>query len=223
MRLMAQSFAIVKKEVKGEFRTRYALSSLLLFIVITISTIAFTIADEKLSNELAAALLWIAFFFGAMTGLSRTFVAEEERGTSLLLKLSTIPTSVYLGKLHYTILLSLLLNCAGSILFMIFIPGKIIGNPLLFWISVFTLSICMASVITSIAAIIAKAHSKGALFPVLSFPLLLPPALLGSEVLSMSFYGAELSQAFSPITVLISYAGVMIAVSTMLFDFIWND
>lgn len=85
------------------------------------------------------------------------------------------------------------------------------------------LSICMASAITAIAAIIARANGKGALFPVLSFPVVLPPALLGVEGLSMALYGAPISEALSTIVVLFSYAGIMIAVSSLLFEFIWND
>lgn len=88
--------AVFRKEMAIEFRSRIALSALLLFMVITISTIAFTTAGERINNYVASALLWIVLFFGSMTGLSRTFVMEEERGTSLLLKLSSTPMEVFL-------------------------------------------------------------------------------------------------------------------------------
>lgn len=223
MSIIAKSIAVFRKEVSMEFRSRIALSALFLFMVITISTIAFTTAGERIEKYIASALLWIVLFFGSMTGLSRTFVMEEERGTSLLLKLSSRPIEVFFGKLLFTMTLSLSLSILGAGLFLFFLPSLEIGNMMLYWIMVSILSICMASAITAIAAIISKANGKGALFPVLSFPVLLPPALLGIEALSMAIHGAEIAEAGSTIIVLLSYAGIMISVSSLLFEFIWNE
>jgi heme exporter protein B len=223
MSIIAKSIAVFRKEVSMEFRSRIALSALFLFMVITISTIAFTTAGERIEKYIASALLWIVLFFGSMTGLSRTFVMEEERGTSLLLKLSSRPIEVFFGKLLFTTTLSLSLSILGAGLFLFFLPSLEIGNMMLYWIMVSILSICMASAITAIAAIISKANGKGALFPVLSFPVLLPPALLGIEALSMAIHGAAIAEAGSTIIVLLSYAGIMISVSSLLFEFIWNE
>ncbi|MEY3689147.1 MAG: heme exporter protein CcmB [Candidatus Kapaibacteriota bacterium] len=223
MNTLYKSIAVFRKEIAMEFRSRIALSALFLFMVITISTIAFTTAGERIEKYIASALLWIVLFFGSMTGLSRTFVMEEERGTSLLLKLSSRPIEVFFGKLLFTMTLSMSLSILGAGLFLFFLPSLEIGNMLLYWIMVSLLSICMASAITAIAAIISKANGKGALFPVLSFPVLLPPALLGIEALSMAIHGAQISEAGSTIIVLLSYAGIMITISSLLFEFIWND
>ncbi|MEN9827754.1 MAG: hypothetical protein RJA11_370 [Bacteroidota bacterium] len=223
MNTFNKSIAVFRKEIAMEFRSRIALSALFLFMVITISTIAFTTAGERIEKYIASALLWIVLFFGSMTGLSRTFVMEEERGTSLLLKLSSRPIEVFFGKLLFTITLSMSLSILGAGLFLFFLPSLIIGNMMLYWIMVIILSVCMASAITAIAAIISKANGKGALFPVLSFPVLLPPALLGIEALSMAIHGADISEAGSTIIVLLSYAGIMISVSSLLFEFIWNE
>lgn len=223
MKTMSKSVAVFRKEIAIEFRSRIALSALFLFMVITISSIAFTTAGERMNNYVASALLWIVLFFGSMTGLSRTFVMEEERGTSLLLKLSSSPIEIFFGKLLFTTSLSLTLSFLGAGLFLFFLPNVIVGNLMFFWLMICILSLCMASAITAIAAIIAKANGKGALFPVLSFPVLLPPALLGVEGLSMAMYGALMSEAISTIIVLIAYTGIMIAVSSLLFEFIWND
>jgi heme exporter protein B len=223
MNTFNKSIAVFRKEIAMEFRSRIALSALFLFMVITISTIAFTTAGERIEKYIASALLWIVLFFGSMTGLSRTFVMEEERGTSLLLKLSSRPIEVFFGKLLFTITLSMSLSILGAGLFLFFLPSLIIGNMMLYWIMVIILSVCMASAITAIAAIISKANGKGALFPVLSFPVLLPPALLGIEALSMAIHGADISEAGTTIIVLLSYAGIMISVSSLLFEFIWNE
>ena len=78
---------IFKKDWQSELRTRYAINALAMFILVTISVILFSIGQEKISEYLTGGLLWVVIFFSAMSGLSRAFVSEEERGTTLTLQL----------------------------------------------------------------------------------------------------------------------------------------
>src|SRR5687767_14525868 len=99
--MFRQALEICRKDFKAEIRTRYAVNALLMFIIVVISIIKFSLGEEKLSSELHAGLLWIIIFFSASNGLSRFFVSEEERGTSLALKLLSTPKSVLLEKLIF--------------------------------------------------------------------------------------------------------------------------
>ncbi len=62
-------------------RTRYAINALAMFIIVAISVILFSVGQEKISKSLTGGLFWVVIFFTAMSGLSRAFVSEEERGT----------------------------------------------------------------------------------------------------------------------------------------------
>jgi heme exporter protein B len=221
--LLQRSFAVLYKETASEIRTKHTLMAMLLFVLITICAIAFTTAGQEINNDMAAALLWIILFFSAMTGLSRSFVAEEERGTALLLHLAAPPMAVYLGKLAYNILSGLLLNCLSAALFLLFINSVPIKNHGIFWCMLLLGSIGIAAATTLISAIIARAGSRGALFPVLSFPLVLPLLLLGGETFSMAFYGAPFGAAGSNLLVLFSYSGALITVSALLFEMVWCE
>ncbi len=79
--------AILRKDIQSELRTRYAISALVMFVVTTIAVLLFALGQEDAPAEVLAGTLWIVIFFGAMSGLSRTFVMEEERGTSMTLQL----------------------------------------------------------------------------------------------------------------------------------------
>src|SRR5690606_6066020 len=114
-------------------------------------------------------------------GLSKTFVSEEERGTSLYLKLIAGSASIYFGKLIFNILLRIALNLAAVILFFMFVGNIELKSPLVFIFSIFMVSIAIAAATTIISALIAKANSKNALFPVLSFPIILPVIILGIQ------------------------------------------
>ena len=166
------SYHIFIKEFKSEFRTRYALNALLMFVVTTLSIILFSIGHESPTQDVLSGTLWIVIFFSAMSGLSRTFVAEEERGTSLTLRLLTNSTSVYTGKLIYNFILILALSIIIGSAYQLLIPEFTVKTYSIFWLTIFLGSCGLASASTILAAIIAKANTKGTLFPVLAFPIL---------------------------------------------------
>ena len=215
--------AVLYKELKSEFRTRYAISAVMLFVLTTVTMVAFSTAGEKINESIASGIIWIIMFFGAMTGLSKSFVSEEERGTYLMLQITSNPTAIYFGKLIFNILLSLALNFFGVFLFFIFISSVEILNFLTFFIIIFTGSIAIAGATTIISALIAKANTKNALFPVLSFPILLPIIILGIIVTNQSFLGVNISKSQNDIQLIIAYTGIMITASYFLFDFVWRE
>ncbi|NUN70254.1 MAG: heme exporter protein CcmB, partial [Bacteroidetes bacterium] len=115
------SYHIFVKEFVSEFRTRYALNALLMFVVTTLSIILFSIGQESPSSDVLSGTLWIVIFFSAMSGLSRTFVAEEERGTSLTLRLLVNANAVYIGKLLYNFALILVLSLIIAVAYLLLI------------------------------------------------------------------------------------------------------
>lgn len=215
--------ALFLKDIKSELRTRYAISSILLFVLTAVSIIVFSLAQEKISSILYAGILWILMFFSAMTGLAKAFVSEEERGTSLLLAVNTDSTTVFFGKLCFNIILSLVLNLFALILFLLFIMQEIIYAPLILLFSVISGSIGIASASTIISAIIAKANTKNALFPVLSFPILIPLIIVGIETTQASFQLSPDINVLANFQLMIGYIGVIIIASYLLFDFVWKE
>lgn len=221
--VIQRSIAVLKKELLSEFRTRYAISAILLFVLTTITMIVFATSGDVLSPEVAAGILWIVMFFGAMTGLSKSFVSEEERGTSLYLKLIAGSSSIYFGKLIFNIMLSIALNTVAVLLFFMFIGNITVTSTAIFISSILMGSISVAAATTIISALIAKANSKNALFPVLSFPIILPVIILGIQTTVQSFTGADFEEAQNDFQMLFSYSGLMVLASYYLFDFVWKE
>src|SRR6185503_13986523 len=93
------------------------------FTVTTLSIILFSFQSAAVPVQVHAGLLWVLIFFAAMSGLSRAFITEEDRGTILLLKLSTISTPVFYGKLLFNVLLLLALTTVLTVLYALVIPG----------------------------------------------------------------------------------------------------
>jgi heme exporter protein B len=221
--IIASSYHIFIKEFVSEFRTRYALNALLMFVVTTLSIILFAIGQESPSIEVLSGTLWIVIFFSAMSGLSRTFVAEEERGTSLTLRLLVNASSVYIGKLVYNFALILVLSLIIAAAYVLLIDEFAVKTQSIFWLTIVLGSSGLASASTILAAIIAKANTKGTLFPVLAFPILLPLLLTCINATKLATEGAFLSEALKEFQILISFTVVMVATSFLVFDFVWKD
>ncbi|MCB9207432.1 MAG: heme exporter protein CcmB [Ignavibacteriales bacterium] len=215
--------AVFKKDWESELRTRYAINALAMFILVTISVILFSIGQEKVSIHLTGGLFWVVIFFSAMSGLSRAFVSEEERGTTLTLQLIAAPSTIYFGKLFFNLVLVFIMNLSIVILYYLLFKSFVILNFSLFMLSLFFGSIGIAISSTIIAAIISKANTKGTLYPVLSFPILLPLILTLMELTKFAMDGDTISKSFAELAVLVSYDVIMVTAGYMLFDFIWKD
>lgn len=218
-----KSYALFKKDFSSEIRTRYAINSLAMFIIVAISVILFSIGQEKISPELTAGLFWVVIFFTAMSGLARAFVSEEERGTSLTLQLIASPTTVFNGKLIFNIILVFAMNTVIAILYAGLFEAFIIRNFTLFLLSFVLGNIGLAISSTIIAAIIAKAGAKGTLYPVLSFPILLPLILTSVQLTLFSIDGTGFEKSVFELAIVVSYDVIMLTASYMLFDFIWKE
>lgn len=218
-----KAYSLFKKDWQSELRTRYAINALAMFILVTISVIMFSIGNEKITEYLTGGLLWVVIFFSAMSGLSRAFVSEEERGTAMTLHLMASPSTIFSGKLIFNLLLVFLMNIVITFLFSILFSSFIIQNIALFAIAFLLGNIGIAISSTIIAAIISKASSKGTLYPVLSFPILLPLILTLLELTKYSIDGKSINGSFVEIFVLICYDVVMGTASYLLFDFIWKE
>ena len=218
-----KSYALFQKDFHSELRTRYAINSLAMFIIVAISVILFSIGNENISPGLTGGLFWVVIFFSAMSGLSRAFVSEEERGTSLTLQLIASPATVFTGKLLFNMILVFLMNIVITLLYSMLFAEFIIQNYLLFFLTFVFGNIGIAISSTLIAAIIAKAGSKGTLYPVLSFPILLPLILTSVQLTSFSIDGIPISEAVFELAIVLCYDIIMISASYMLFDFIWKD
>lgn len=211
------------KDVRSELRTRYALNALIMFVVTTLSIILFSMAGETVGIDVLAGILWVVIFFSAMSGLSRTFVNEEERGTVMTLHLLTTPSAVFFGKLLVNLVLVLFLNVLIVVLYLLLINGFVVQSYDVFVLTLLLGSFGLASAATIIAAIVAKAHTKGTLYPVLSFPILLPLLMTVMNGTKLATAGASIAEAGGEFRILISYAVVVTSASYLLFDFVWKD
>ena len=114
------------------------------------------------------------------------------------------------------------LNALILFLFVIITDYQIKNLPGFLIVLVFG-NLGLVSASTIIAAIISKANSKGTLYPVLSFPVLLPLLITVINATKLASLGVETDKLFGEIQILISYFIVVTVASLMLFKYVWED
>ena len=212
--------AVMAKDVLCEFRTRYAFGSLTMFALMTLSSVSMSIGSSALSAEFAAVLLWIVLFFCAMAGLARSFVQEQESGTMFTLRLYAGPQAVLFGKMFFNMLLLLALTMLVVPLFILFLnvdiqlPGLLVAVLILGNIGIVAVS-------TLTAAMLSRTQGKGALFTVLTFPVLLPQFLSAISGTVKAISGAVI--CWQDLMFMVSYDVIIIIAASILFDYLWYD
>ena len=178
--------------------------------------------QSGLSPKLLAALFWVIMFFSAMSGLAQVFIREEETGTALALKLTADPDCIYIGKLVFNFVLLSTMTAIVTPLFFVFTDAPVDNLP--WFLAVLALGVVgLCGATTLVASIIAKASGKGALFSVLSFPILMPLLISLVSATQKTLENAPFSEFSAELQFLVAYAVVMVTASLMLFKFVWQE
>lgn len=218
---ITKSLAVLAKDVRTELRTRYSLNALFMFAFTTLVVVSFSLGQLALSAQVLSALYWIIVFFASMSALAGVFVREEDNKTTQTLRLFARPSVIYAGKLIYNMLLLAILCALLTPLYVIFMNVTVPDWQL--FLTVMLLGIIgLAGATTIIGAIVAKANVRGALFAVLSFPVLLPLLVAAIGATNAAMQGAGWAGAENHLKLLVAYAVIMITASAVLFEFVWN-
>lgn len=215
-------FAVFKKDLSLELRTRYALNTMLAFTCSALLLVLFTLRAQNMDPTPKSGLVWIIILFAAMTGMARSFVQESDQKTWDLLRLHGSPTDIYTGKLLYNFLFLLVLNLFTFALYLLMMNLSI-ANGLYLATGVIFGALGLAAVTTLTSAMIARADRRGAVFSVLSIPLLVPLLLILTRTTRVALVEGSDPSGLNDLMALIGFAGVTITAGILLFDFIWEE
>ena len=187
------TITVLRKDLLLEIRSRYVLNTLLVFVLSTLFLVLLGAGQTTLNAQLQAGLLWIVILFTAALGMGRSFIAEEECGTVLFLRLHTRPSMIYAGKLCFSLMIMLTVNLVIAGVFLVLL-GVQVAFPGLFVVSLGLGTLGLAGATTLLAAIIARTSRGGPLLPMLLFPLLMPLLLSAVQATENSLMGSQLTE-----------------------------
>ena len=219
---LAGAWAVFRKDLRVELRNRYAANTLLLFALGALFLLSFAVGPQPVSARVRAALLWIVLLFAASIGLGRSFVAEHEGGTALLLRLHTRASMVFAGKLLFNFGLVALLTLVATAVFMLLL-GTSVGAPGLFVTTLALGALGLTGATTLLSALVARASRGGPLLPVLLLPLLVPLLISGVGATRKALLGQRWVTAQDELLTLVGFAGATISAATVLFEYVWAE
>ena len=220
MQLLREVKFLIHKEIILEWRSKYALNGVLLYVVSTVFVcfLSFKITPAPLTWN---ALFWIIMLFASINGVSKSFL-QESKGRQLYNYVLASPGAIILAKTIYNVLMMVMLT---TIALMVYILVFSYSPPdfLMFYVSVILGSLSFSTIFTMVSAIAAKAGNGGMLMAVLSFPLIIPVLIVLIKLSKNAIDGLDRSVSLDEIGILLVINIMTVTASLILFPFLWKD
>jgi len=215
--------AIVRKDLRVEWRSREPISSMLVFSLLVIFIFNFAMELEtNLRASLSSGVLWVTLVFAGTLGLNRSMAAEKDRGCLDGLLLAPVDRSaIYLGKALANLIFMLLVAAIVLPIFSVLYSTNLFHPGILLVIVLGSLG--YVAVGTLLSAMTAQTRTRDMLLPIFLFPLVVP--ILISAVKATSGYLQQIPMSeISPwLNLLIVCDVIFTAIAFMVFDSIIEE
>lgn len=221
MQLLNQVKELIKKEMLLEWRSKYALNGVLLYVVSTVFVcyLSFVTLPEKLTWN---ALFWIIMLFAAINAVAKSFL-QESKGRHLYIYTLVSPSALIIAKTIYNSLLMIGLTLIALLFYSFVFSFPPATDVLMYLIATILGSLSFATIFTMVAAIAAKAGNGGMLMAILSFPVIIPMLIVLIKFAKNAIDGLDRSVNLDEIGLLLVINVLVMAVSLLLFPYLWRD
>ena len=215
--------ALLKKEITLEWRQKFALNGILLYVISAVFIVYLSVGAKigSLSIPTWNALFWIILLFSSVNAVAKSFVQEHD-GRQLYYYTIASPESIILSKIIYNSFLNLVLGLLGYGVFSV-----ILGNPVqdqgLFLLNLILGTVGFASSLTMVSGIASKAGNNATLMAILSFPVIIPILLMAIRISKNALDGLDWSVSGDKILSLVAINFLVAATSYLLFPYLWRS
>lgn len=173
--------AVLAKDTLMELRTKDIIVSVLVFALLVIVVFNFALDPTPSTVALIApGILWVAFTFGGVLGLSRSFAIEKDHGNVHGLMLAPVGRDViFFGKFLANLAFILMIEVAVYPIFMVLFNMPLLV-PEIVPVAVLA-TVAIAAVGTVFAAMAVNTRSREVMLPVLFFPVVVPVIVAAVE------------------------------------------
>jgi heme exporter protein B len=223
-------FAILKKDVRSELRSKEMVASMFIFAMLVLLIFNFTLPlDSESTSTLGPGILWVAFVFAGSLGLNRSFASERENRALHGLMMAPVDRSaVYFGKLASNLIFMLVAEAFILPLFMVFYNLNLLSELepsgfLTLMLVIFVGTLGYVAVGTILSAIAANTTMREVLLPVLLFPVAVPVVIGAAEATRLIFQPDPFSSPWGWIRLLVVFSTVFIVVSWLTFEYVLEE
>lgn len=220
MQLIKQVKYLVKKELVLEWRSKYALNGVLLYVVSTIFVcfLSFVGLSQPVTWN---ALFWIIMLFASLNAVAKSFL-QESKGRQIYIYTIASPLALIISKTLYNILLMEILTLI-ALFFYIIVFDYVPQDLGLYIVATILGSLSFSTIFTMISAIASKAGNGGMLMAILSFPVIIPVLIVLIKLTKNAIDGLDRSVSLDEIGLLLVINVLVGAVSVLLFPYLWRD
>ena len=211
---------LIKKEFLLEFRQKSTLAGILVYIVATVFISALSF-KKIIHPTVWNALFWTIFMFISVNVSSKSFMLET-KGKALYNYLYYNPRHFILSKIMYNMLLMAVLSFLTFFFYSWFV-GSMVQDMGMFLLALLFSSSAFSGVLSLMSAIAAKANNNISLMAILSFPVLMPLLLVSVKLSKHAIDGLAWSVSYKYLLILIMLNFVVVALATLLFNYLWKE
>jgi heme exporter protein B len=219
-RSIAVVFAVARKDLTSEWRTRELVPALGQFVILAlvIANFGFQI-DSHNASTIAPGVLWLALVFAGLVAFGRAFAAEREQASLEAMLMTPAPAgAIFAGK---AVAAALMLIICEAILLpaLALFFGMPISIPVV--AAVLLATVGMTALGCLFAAMVARVRARELLLPLLTLPLWIPFIIAGGQAVQLAMGGSgDYSQA---VALLIDFDILFVVLASLAARFVLDD
>jgi heme exporter protein B len=222
---MKKLWAVFRKDLRIEFRTKDSLTSMLFFGIVVLVVFNFSFGSlEGTVRSAFSGVLWVSFTFSGTLGLNRLFAAEKENGClEGLLMAPADRGTIYLGKMaaacFFMLISEAVIFTVGLVLFNITVWKEIPFLLVVFIVG----TLGFTAVGTLLSAIAVNTKLREVLLPLMLFPVILPILIYAVEATDIILNSTDYSALKLPMAVMSAFTVVFGTISCLLFEYVLEE
>lgn len=222
---MSTVAALLRKELRLEWRTRESVPAMALFSVTTFVVFHFGLDRNSLDGDLAAGVFWVTLLFAAMLGINRLFVAEREQGGFDGFLLSPADrTALFAAKAVALVVYLTVVEIVAVPAFAVLLLGPSPWPGLPELIALLALANVGIAVVGTLASALAvQTTARDLVAPLIGLPLLVPVVIAAAQAATPLFADPSGGVPGKWLAVLGLYDLVFALLAFAVFDFLLED
>jgi len=224
--VIGTAWAILRKDLTIELRTRESVPAMALFSVTVFVLFHFGLDRDTLEGDLASGVLWVTLLLATVLAVNRLFVTERDQGGIEAMLLAPIDrTALFLAKAAALGLYLLLLELVALPAFALLVLGPDLLAAMPELLAVILLAdLGLAVVGALVAALAVETRARDLIVPLLLLPLLVPVVIGAANATEPLLAGSQQPEDLGRwLGVLGLYDVVFVLVSVAVFDFLLED
>jgi heme exporter protein B len=226
MSTIRQVRALLYKDLTIEFRNRYVLGGIALYVVSSVLVVYFAMlysgAASSLSSVYWSIFFWLIVLFSAINAVANSFFRESE-GRRYYYYYTSSSQAYIIAKMCYNLIFTLLLILLAFVVYSV-VMGLPVGQVRVFILTAILGGVNYALLFTLMGAIASRAGNNASLVAVLGFPIIIPLIIFITRLSAASLAATSITASvWQYAGLLLAFGLIQCALAFILFPYIWRD